>query len=55
MHIRDLKTVLPQLGFNYALPGTDYHWQDLCPPCKRKTLSVSQIKMKSSAQEVMNG
>jgi NNP family nitrate/nitrite transporter-like MFS transporter len=55
MHIRDLKTVLPQLGFNYALPGTDYHWQDLCPPCKRKTLSVSQIRLKSTAQEVMNG
>ena len=43
MHIRDLKTVLPQLGFNYALPGTAHHWQDLCPPCKRKTLSISQI------------
>jgi NNP family nitrate/nitrite transporter-like MFS transporter len=55
MHIRDLKTVLPQLGLNYALPGTVYHWQDLCPPCKRKTLSVSQIRLKSSAQEVMNG
>src|SRR5215469_6366160 len=29
MHIRDLTTVLPQLGFNYALPGTEYHWHDL--------------------------
>ncbi len=25
MHIRDLKTVLPQLGFDYTIPGTDYH------------------------------
>jgi MFS transporter, NNP family, nitrate/nitrite transporter len=55
MHIRDLKTVLPQLGFNYALPGTSYHWQDLCPACKRKTLSVSQIKMKTAAEEAIHG
>jgi NNP family nitrate/nitrite transporter-like MFS transporter len=51
MHIRDLKTVLPQVGFAYALPGTDYHWQDLCPPCKRKLLSISQIKLNSAASE----
>ena len=51
MHIRDLKTVLPQLDFDYALPGTDIAWQDLCPPCKRKILSISQLKLKSAAQE----
>jgi NNP family nitrate/nitrite transporter-like MFS transporter len=55
MHIRDLKTVLPQLGFNYALPGTGYHWQDLCPACKRKTLSVSQMKLKSASEEAIHG
>ena len=48
MHIEDLKTVLPQLGFHYAMPGTPYHWQDLCPPCKRKTLSVTQMRMKEA-------
>jgi nitrate/nitrite transporter NarK len=48
MHIQDLKTVLPQLGFNYTLPGTGYSWQDLCPPCKRKTLSASQLKLKEA-------
>ena len=51
MHVRDLKTVLPQLGFDYSLPGTEFAWQDLCPPCKRKTLSLSQLKLKSAARE----
>ncbi len=55
MHIRDLKTVLPQLGFDYSIPGADFAWQDLCPPCKRKTLSVSQLTLKSAAQEAANG
>ena len=55
MHVRDLKTVLPQLGFDYTIPGTDLAWQDLCPPCKRKTLSLSQSKLKSAAQEAANG
>jgi len=55
MHIRDLNTVLPQVGFNYALPGTTLHWQDLCPPCKRKTLSISQIKLKSGSEEIIHG
>jgi len=53
MHIRDLGTVLPQLGFDYALPGTSYIWQDLCPPCKRKTLARSQLKLKAAAAEEM--
>ncbi len=55
MHVRDLKTVLPQMGFNYQIPGTEFAWQDLCPPCKRKTLSLSQLKLKSTAQEAANG
>jgi NNP family nitrate/nitrite transporter-like MFS transporter len=53
MHVRDLKTVLPQLGFDYTVPGTAFAWQDLCPPCKRKTLSLSQLKLKSTAQEAV--
>lgn len=48
MHVRDLNIVLPQLGFDYTLPGTDFTWQDLCPPCKRKTLSASQLKLKEN-------
>jgi NNP family nitrate/nitrite transporter-like MFS transporter len=55
MHIGDLRTVLAQLGFDYSMGGTNYVWQDLCPPCKRKVLSLSQLKMKSAAQERVNG
>ncbi|MEO6034706.1 MAG: MFS transporter [Verrucomicrobiota bacterium] len=55
MHVRDLKIVLPQLGFDYEVPGTPFAWQDFCPPCKRKTLSLSQLKLKSIAQKVANG
>jgi len=55
MHVRDLKSVLPQLGFDYSVPGATLGWQDLCPPCKRKTLSLSQLKLKSAAQETANG
>ena len=46
-----LQTVLPQLGFDYSIPGTAFAWQDLCPPCKRKMISASQLRMKSAAQE----
>jgi NNP family nitrate/nitrite transporter-like MFS transporter len=55
MHTRDLKTVLPQLGFDYTFEGTDFTWQDLCPPCKRKTLSRAQLKMKSAAIGAADG
>jgi hypothetical protein len=48
MHVQDLKTVLPQLGFDYTLPGTQSTWQDLCPACKRKTLSTSQLRLRSA-------
>lgn len=55
MHVRDLKTVLPQLGFDYAMPGTALAWQDLCPRCKRKGLTLSQLRLKSAAREAANG
>jgi NNP family nitrate/nitrite transporter-like MFS transporter len=55
MHVRDLKAVLPQLGFDYTISATGFAWQELCPPCKRKTLSLSQLKIKSAAQEAANG
>ncbi len=52
MHIADLKTVLPQLGFQYAIPGSDYAWQDLCPPCKRKSLSRAQLSLRAAGKAV---
>ncbi len=46
MHVEDLQAVLPQLGFDYSMPGPAGHWQALCPACKRKTLSVAQLRVK---------
>ncbi len=46
MHIDDLRSILPQLGFDYAMPGAAGNWQALCPECKRKTLSVAQMRIK---------
>jgi MFS transporter, NNP family, nitrate/nitrite transporter len=46
MHIEDLtRKVLPQVGFNYRMSNGGY-WQDLCPACKRKTLSTAQLRSK---------
>jgi NNP family nitrate/nitrite transporter-like MFS transporter len=61
MHIDDLKRVLPQLGFNYEMAdepereagglASPKHkarrraWQDLCPACKRKTLSTARQRL----------
>lgn len=50
MHIDDLKTILPRLGFDYRLPGGPGHWMDLCPACKRRTLGVAQIHVREEAR-----
>jgi NNP family nitrate/nitrite transporter-like MFS transporter len=50
VHIDDLKTVLPQLGFDYALPGPAGYWQELCPACKRKTLSAAQLRIREESR-----
>jgi NNP family nitrate/nitrite transporter-like MFS transporter len=50
MHIDDLRAILPQLGFDYATPGPAGAWQELCPACKRKTLSVAQMRIKEEAR-----
>ena len=50
MHIDDLRTVLPQVGFDYATPGPAVHWQALCPACKRKSLSTAQLRIKEQAR-----
>ena len=50
MHIDDLKQVLPQLGFDYALPGPAGNWQELCPACKRKALSMAQLRLQEESR-----
>ncbi|HEV2400827.1 MAG TPA: MFS transporter [Candidatus Sulfotelmatobacter sp.] len=49
MHIEDLKRVLPQVGFNYSMQGPVSNWQDLCPACKRKSISLAQLRLKEEA------
>ena len=44
MQIDDLERVLPQLGFDYRMPGAAGNWQEVCPPCKRKTLALAQLQ-----------
>jgi nitrate reductase gamma subunit len=48
MHLDDVKQVLPEMGFQYRMPDGST-WQDLCPSCKRKTLSTAQLRIKSTA------
>jgi nitrate/nitrite transporter NarK len=50
MHIDDLRAVLPQLGFDYAIAGPAGHWQALCPACKRKSLSSAQLRIQETAR-----
>jgi NNP family nitrate/nitrite transporter-like MFS transporter len=50
MHIDDLRAILPQVGFDYTTPGPAEHWQALCPACKRKSLSVAQMRTKESTR-----
>jgi NNP family nitrate/nitrite transporter-like MFS transporter len=50
MHLHDLRRVLPQLGFDYTMPGPAGHWQRLCPACKRKTLSIAQMRIKEQSR-----
>jgi hypothetical protein len=44
MHVEDLKTVLDQLGFSFrfATAEGEIHYQDICPPCRRRLLALNQ-------------
>ncbi len=46
MHVDDLAAILPQLGFDYRMPGPAGHWQQVCPPCKRKVIALAQMRQK---------
>ena len=41
LHVDDLKAVEHELGVRYALPRAR-HYQDVCPPCRRKNLALVQ-------------
>lgn len=48
MHIDDLNEILPQLGFDYSMSGPAKTWQEICPPCKRKSLANAQLRLKEN-------
>lgn len=41
IQVSDLKTVLPQLGFDYAISGSE-NYQDTCPRCRRRLVGLAQ-------------
>jgi hypothetical protein len=44
MHIQDLKKVLDQVGFNFRFQTAngEIHYQDICPPCRRRLFALNQ-------------
>jgi NNP family nitrate/nitrite transporter-like MFS transporter len=44
LQIDDLKTVLDQVGFDFrfATPSGELHYQEICPPCRRRLLALNQ-------------
>lgn len=44
LQVEDLKTVLDELGFNFrfATPLGELHYQEICPPCRRRLLALNQ-------------
>jgi MFS transporter, NNP family, nitrate/nitrite transporter len=49
MHIDDLKRVLPQVGFDYRIEESPFTWQEICPACKRKSLSLAQLRLREAS------
>jgi hypothetical protein len=45
MHRDDLKTILGQLEFNYTQSGEVENWQNLCPSCRRKLVTLNQYRV----------
>jgi hypothetical protein len=44
LQIDDLKTVLPQVGFDYTLPTGTGNYQDHCPRCRRALVALAQSR-----------
>ncbi|MBM4254575.1 MAG: MFS transporter [Deltaproteobacteria bacterium] len=44
MHVDDLKQVFAELGMDAQLDGPVSHYQEVCPPCRRRLLALNQGK-----------
>ena len=51
MQVEDLKQVLAELEFDYRLDGPVTHYQDICPPCRRRLLALSQARTLQAKSE----
>jgi hypothetical protein len=54
MQVEDLKQVLAELEFDYRLDGPVTHYQDICPPCRRRLLALSQARTLIAGKETEN-
>jgi MFS transporter, NNP family, nitrate/nitrite transporter len=52
MQVDDLKQVLAELEFDYHLDGPVDHYQDICPPCRRKMLALNQGRTMQGGEAV---
>lgn len=43
LQMSDLKQVLPQVGFDYSMPGGG-NYQDHCPACRRRLVTLAQSR-----------
>jgi hypothetical protein len=41
LQVADLKAMLPEVGFDYALADGG-HYQDVCPACRRRLVTLAQ-------------
>jgi len=42
LHVNDLKHVLSELAIDNQLDGPVEHYQEICPPCRRRLLALNQ-------------
>jgi hypothetical protein len=49
--VEDLKQVLAELEFDYHFAGMVTHYQDICPPCRRRLLALSQGRAFAAQRE----
>lgn len=42
MQAEDLKTMLDQLGIDFRMSGPPGHYQEICPPCRRRLWALAQ-------------
>ena len=55
MHVDDLKQVFSELGMDAHLDGPVTHYQEICPPCRRRLLALNQGKTMAGLKSQWTG